>query len=150
LLLTSVKSKVPLPAENSIQLVLHAELALEQHAEADQARAQSGAQEAAQVKQAQAAKTAQSLGPEREKTTALAQEAAAARQELTAITAQHRQALDEERARGTAVVWLLWPLGGHAQQRKPTIDFSCDAAAPIWKPYTAARRAEDIELAFSS
>ena len=91
-------------------------LAFEQHAEADQARAQSAAQEAAQVKQAQAAKTAQSLGQEREKTAALAQEAAAARQELTASTAQHHQALDEERARRAA----LWSELAAAQREIET------------------------------
>jgi len=53
--------------------------------------------------QAEAANSARSLDQERQKTAAPAQEAAAARQELTTGTDKHRQALDEERARGAAL-----------------------------------------------
>src|SRR5207249_6396415 len=46
-------------------------------------------------------------------------------------TAQSRQApLDEESARGAAVVGLVWPpLGAHAQQGKPTMGFLGTPAA---------------------
>jgi hypothetical protein len=52
---------------------------------------------------AEAANSAQLHGQERDKAAALLQDATAARQELTASTEQHRRALEEERARGTAL-----------------------------------------------
>src|SRR6185436_6522444 len=53
--------------------------------------------------QAEAAQSARSVQEEREKAAAVALQANSARNELAAGTEQHRQALEEERARGVAL-----------------------------------------------
>ena len=77
-------------------------LAARQDSEALAAQLRKAVSETAQLKQSDTARSAQFLQQEQQKAAVLT-EADTARQALTAATLQHRQAIEQERARGTAL-----------------------------------------------